>query len=196
MRNPNPKLRAIARAACAAAWIAGAGVACGGAKPPSGEIRSTVSAAAKVVAIDHAARKVTLENAGGDRFDVEVSQEVKNLPQVKVGDTVELTYYESLAWSVKKAGEGAPGSSAVAAVGTAPAGEKPAGAYGAHVSLTATIAAIDLAAGTVTLKGPEGDVRTVKARDPKNLERVAVGDLVDIDYTEALAIQVRDLTKH
>jgi hypothetical protein len=57
--------------------------------------------------------------------------------------------------------------------------------------MTATIDAIDLGNGTVTLKGPEGNSRTFKARDPKNLQRVQVGDLVDITYTEALAVRVR-----
>ncbi len=45
-------------------------------------------------------------------------------------------------------------------------------------------------AGTVTLRGPDGGTTTIKARNPDNLNRVAVGDLVDITYTEALAISV------
>ena len=49
----------------------------------------------------------------------------------------------------------------------------------------------DLANGTVTLKGPQGNSRTMKARDPKNLQKVQVGDLVDITYTEAVAVRVR-----
>jgi hypothetical protein len=33
-------------------------------------------------------------------------------------------------------------------------------------------------------------VTTFKARDPRNLERVAVGDLVEVTYTEAVAVSV------
>ncbi len=40
----------------------------------------------------------------------------------------------------------------------------------------------------MTIKGPEGNTETVKARDPKNLDAVKVGDLVEITYTRALAI--------
>jgi len=40
----------------------------------------------------------------------------------------------------------------------------------------------------VTIKGPEGNTETVKARNPKNLDAVKVGDLVEITYTRALAI--------
>jgi DNA-binding beta-propeller fold protein YncE len=70
-------------------------------------------------------------------------------------------------------------------------GEKPAGAAATQVNMTATIEAIDQATGTVTLKGPQGNSRTIKARDPKNLQKVQVGDLVDITYTEAVAVRVR-----
>ena len=54
--------------------------------------------------------------------------------------------------------------------------------------MTVTIVEIDKKAGTVTIKGPEGNTETVKARDPKNLEGVKVGDLVEMTYTRALAI--------
>ena len=64
----------------------------------------------------------------------------------------------------------------------------PAGAIGEQVTVTATIVAVDKAAGTVTIKGPGGDTEVVKARDPKNLELVKVGDLVELTYTRALVI--------
>ena len=51
-------------------------------------------------------------------------------------------------------------------------------------------AAIDKLAGTVTLRGPSGDMTTIKARDPQKLDRVSVGDVVEITYTEAVAIAV------
>jgi hypothetical protein len=51
------------------------------------------------------------------------------------------------------------------------------------------------AAGTVTLQGPTGTT-TIKVRDPRNLERVAVGDLIEITYTEAVAASVEPPVKH
>ena len=69
-------------------------------------------------------------------------------------------------------------------------GQKPAGAVGQRVTFAATIEAIDLAKGTVTLKGPQGNSQTIKARNPANLKKVKVGDVVDITYTEAVAIKV------
>ena len=74
-------------------------------------------------------------------------------------------------------------------------GQKPGGAVGKRVTFTATIEAIDLAKGTVTLKGPQGRSETIKARNPANLKKVKVGDLVDISYTEAVAIKVEGAPK-
>jgi hypothetical protein len=59
---------------------------------------------------------------------------------------------------------------------------------GRQITVTATITAIDTKARTVTVKGPQGNLETVKVRDPKNLAGVKVGDLVELTYTQALAI--------
>ena len=115
---------------------------------------------------------------------------VRNLPQVKVGDEVTASYYESLAYEVKKPGTAVPGATVAEEAGRAKPGERPAGAGARVTTIVATIAGIDKAAGTVTLQGPTGRMTTIKARDPRNLERVAVGDLVEITYTEAVAISV------
>jgi len=40
----------------------------------------------------------------------------------------------------------------------------------------------------VTLKGPDGKTVDVKVMDPKNLEKVKVGDQIEITYTQAFAI--------
>jgi hypothetical protein len=89
---------------------------------------------------------------------------------------------------VHKPGEAAPGATSQQAVVSTKPGETPGAAVGQEVTVTATVTAIDTKAGTVTVKGPQGGERTVKARDPKNLAKIKVGDLVEITYTEALAI--------
>ena len=163
---------------------------------PSGTVgANAVSATATVKAIDQKTRMVTLKRADGSLIKFRAGDEVRNLPQVKVGDEVTVTYYESLAYEVKKPGDAVPGASVAEGAERAKLGEKP-GASGARITtVTATIAAIDKAAGTVTLKGPEGDLTTIKARDPQNLNRVSVGDLVQITYTEAVGISVETPAK-
>lgn len=151
---------------------------------------NVVSTTATVKALDLTTREVTLQHADGSTIQIQAGEQVRNLAQVKVGDTVRVTYYESLAYDVRKPGEGKTGVVVAEELARAKPGEKPAGGAARIITITATITAIDKAATTVTLKGPEGNSVTVKARDPKKLERVAVGDLVDITYTEAFAILV------
>jgi Cu/Ag efflux protein CusF len=158
---------------------------------PSGTLGANlVTATARVKAIDLQTRHVTLERADGSEVMLYVDDTVRNLPQVKVGDEVKASYYESLAYEVKKPGTAAPGATVAEEAGRAKLGEKPAGAGARVTTAVLTITGIDKAAGTVTLQGPTGRVTTVKARDPRNLERVAVGDLVEVTYTEAMAVSV------
>jgi Cu/Ag efflux protein CusF len=161
------------------------------AAPVSGTVgENQVAATATVKAIDLKTRHVTLQRADGSLVKFVAGDEVRNLPQVKVGDEVKVTYYESLAYEVRKAGTGGPVAAVAAGAARAPLGEKPAGLVGQATTVTATIAAIDKVAPSVTLRTPSGELSTFKVRDPQKLERVAVGDLVDITYTEALAISV------
>lgn len=167
------------------------------AAPVSGTVgENLVSATATVKAIDQKTRRVTLQRADGSVVKFVAGEQVRNLPQVKVGDEVNVTYYESLAYEVRKPGDGAaPGAAVAEGAARAKLGEKPGGAAGRVTTVTATIAAIDKTAMTVTLRGPDGEATTVKARDPQKLDRVAVGDLVDITYTEALAVSVEPPAK-
>jgi Cu/Ag efflux protein CusF len=185
-------MRKLAIALVSALCAGVVGVASAGEiKKPSGEIGRQRLATAEVIAIDLPTRTVTLKGPKGNELTVHADDRVKNLPQVRVGDRVDVSYQESLVWNVKKASEGKPGASVQSGAVSAKPGEKPAGAAATQVNMTATIEAIDQATGTVTLKGPQGNSRTIKARDPKNLQKVQVGDLVDITYTEAVAVRVR-----
>lgn len=159
---------------------------------PKGEISDAVEMQATVTAIDLKTRMVTLKGPEGAETTIQVDQRARNLPQVKVGDVVKVAYVQHVAWQARKGGEGAPSSDVAAeqAAVRAEPGERPAGAVGQRVTFTATIEAIDLSKGTVTLKGPQGDSQTIKARNPANLKKVKVGDLVDITYTEVVAIKV------
>lgn len=60
------------------------------------------------------------------------------------------------------------------------------------VKITATITAIDKASRDVTLKGPEGNQVTVTAGpDVKNFDKLKVGDQVDLQYVEALTLELK-----
>ena len=153
---------------------------------PKGQTAAVVTLRGTVEAIDKEKQTVTIK--GPKRSLTVRVQDPKKLDAIKVGDPVIGKYYEAIAFEVKKPGTATPGVTSQQAVGTSAPGATPAGAVGEQVTITATITAIDKAAHTVTIKGPEGNTETVKARNPKNLDAVKVGDLVEITYTRALAI--------
>jgi Cu/Ag efflux protein CusF len=150
----------------------------------------TATATAVVQAIDLNTREVTLKGEDGNVFSFIAGDQVKNLPQVHVGDTVKATYTESLALEVRRVEGASPEVSASATGGSAAPGEKPAGTVGRTVTASAVITAIDRTANTVTLRGPSGNSRVVQVRDPKNLENVQVGDMVYATYTQSLGLAV------
>jgi len=156
------------------------------AKPKGREEAVVVTLRGTVEAIDKTAHTVTIK--GPQRTLTVQVRDPKKLEAIKVGDPVVGKYYEALAFEVKKPGTAAPGVTAQQGVATSKPGETPAGAVGQQIKITVTVVAIDKTAHTVTIKGPDGTVETVKARDPKNLDALNVGDLVEITYTRALAI--------
>jgi Cu/Ag efflux protein CusF len=150
---------------------------------------STVKVRGTVDAVDKEKGTVTLKGPKGRTVTLNVKDPAK-LDAIKVGDPVVATYTEAVAFQVRKAGTATPGATVQEARVTSKPGETPAGAVGREITVTATITAIDHKANTVTIKGPEGNTETVKAKDPKNLKLIKVGDLVDITYAQALAVSL------
>ena len=162
---------------------------------PAIEESTLVTVTATVEAIDQKTRMVTLKGPQGNSVTFKAGEQIKNLSQVKVGDSVLAKYYESVAVEVKKPGDAKPGVTKQEAVTRAKPGETPAGMAVSQVTVTTTITAIDKKKPTVTLKGADGKTTTVKVRNPKNLENVKVGDQVVITYTEALALSLEKAPK-
>jgi len=164
---------------------------------PSVHKERTTHKTATVEAIDLQTRVVTLKGSEGNLFDITAGKEVKNLPQVKVGDLVNVSFYESIAVKVFKPGEIPQGMEGgkVAAERIAKPGEKPAGMAGAQVTMTATVESINPNKTSVTLKMSDGKYKVVKVENKKNLDTVNVGDEVMITATEALAIAVKPAKK-
>jgi hypothetical protein len=140
-----------------------------------------------VEAVDKERGTVTLKGPQGRTVTLEVKDKAK-LDAISAGDPVVANYVEAVAVRLSK--QGAPGVTTQETRLSSKPGETPAGGVGREVTVTATVTAIDKKANTVTIKGPEGNSQTVKARDPKNLAALKVGDLIDITYTQALAISL------
>lgn len=157
---------------------------------------STISAT--VQAIDMATRMVTLVGPDGKSFVVEAGEEVRNLPQVKVGDKVTVEYYEGLVAEMAHPGASTKEVEVTGAMGRAPLGGRPAGAVGKAVTATVVIEHVDLLRHTVFFKGPLGKTRVVKAEKPEfqaMLKKLKPGDKVKLTYFEAMAVSVRPAGK-
>ena len=175
--------------AAPAAAPAPAPVSAPAAAPVGNTVVATVELTAIVTAINHATREVTLKKEDGTEVTFVASEDVKNLPQVKVGDVLHVVYAEALAYEVRKGGTTAAPVVAVAG-GAAELGQRPAGALARQTTATVAITAIDRTVPSVTFQGPAGNTRTIKVLHPERLEGVSVGDTVELTFTEALAIKV------
>jgi len=145
-----------------------------------------------VEALDLSNRMITLRAPAGDSLTMQVDERVKNLPQVAVGDTVSVAYYES--WALSLDGSGDPASASV--MRTAEAGRPPAVFAARRSNVQATVTAIDAGKPSVTFRGPQGRVQEVSvAQDPRILARLKVGETYNVAYTEHLAMVVEKTTK-
>jgi len=81
----------------------------------------------------------------------------------------------------------------LAQTGSAVVGKEPGKvAMAQSVKATATIAAIDAATRAITLKGPKGNEVVVTAGPQvKNFAQLKVGDQVNIEYVESLALELK-----
>ena len=162
---------------------------------PSGHEQNLVERRAVVTAVDQRQRLLAITGDDGDKAVLAIPGEFHDLDKLRVGDPVVVSYTEAIAWQVKPAGKAASGVSVREALTNPMPGEEPGGAIQRDVTVTATIAGIDRANATATLAGPQGNLQTVKVQNPADLERVAVGDLVEITFSEVRALSVRRADK-
>jgi hypothetical protein len=150
---------------------------------------------ATISAIDKTARTVTLTDEQGEKHEVDVPKSMKSFDKLKIGQKVSVDYYESLAVSLDKSGTGGPGRAQQEQTQALPATAEhgPGRVRMKQSSVTAEVVAVDAAKHKVTLKGPDGNTRTIDVKDPairEKLPSVKPGDNVDVVYTEAVAARL------
>lgn len=159
---------------------------------PSFFASQSMTVTAVVEAIDHETRVVTVRKSDGEELTFTASDEARNLDQVSVGDVLIAEYIESVSIEVM-AGDGMEADAvAVSAMVRTDEGEMPGIAAMDSTVIVATVEEIDLEANTFKLKGPDGTINEYVARVPENLKRAAVGDLVVITVTSAVAVTVEE----
>jgi hypothetical protein len=148
-----------------------------------------VSATATIQAIDKANRLVTLRDEKGAEDSFVVSPEMKRFDELKVGDKVTVTYYESLVLQLRKPGDPAP-TSGDKTQATRSTGASPGATLSRQQTTSVEVLGIDPKLPSITVRTTDGRTITRKVENPKNIEGVKVGDKIDITYTQAALVEV------
>jgi hypothetical protein len=144
-----------------------------------------------VSAIDRPARTVTVMTAEGESRTVDVPADMRSFDGLKVGDHVDVDYYESIGLALMPAGS----KTRLTETATAgPAAEMGGVSVGRQIKATVEVVEVDEVMNRLTFKGPKGNLRTVTVYDPamqKKLTGLQPGEKVQITYREALAAAIK-----
>jgi hypothetical protein len=159
-----------------------------------------LTATVTVDAIDKAQRMVTVRDERGRKDTFHAPAEMQRFDELKVGDRINMTYYQGVAFEVRKRDAAAPATVEAPAekpVGTSGtteitrgAGPLPSGAITQRRTATVTVKATDLPNQLLTVWLPSGRVATHKVQDPEMLKGIVADDKIDITYAEGLLIEV------
>lgn len=157
---------------------------------PAIAIRDQVTATATVKAINLDTRQVTLQGKKGKAFTITVSDAVTNLPQVKVGDKVVVTYNEALLVRLTgKAGDGISRRTDTLGASSAEPGQLPSGAVRDTVKVTANIVAVNQKTRKVIVRGAKKTM-TIKVPMDMDISKFKAGDQIEAEYVQELAISI------
>ena len=148
---------------------------------------------ATIEAIDAKTRNVTLRAADGKTQTVQAPVDV-DLTVLKKGDVVILGAYQRVSVRALSPGSAPLGVTREVAAARSQPGETPGRVLAEATRVVSEVTAIDLANNRVTLKGADGLARTLDVKNPENqrkLQTLKVGDLVEIDFIEAVGVELK-----
>lgn len=157
---------------------------------PSMYSSDSITVTAVVEAINHETREVTLRKNSGEVITFTASEEARNLDQVAVGDILNANLTQSVSIEVMEDDGKGPRVAELGAMDRTDKGKMPGGAVINATVVVASVEEINIEANTFKLLGPDGNVNEYTARNPENLKRASVGDLVVITVAESMAISV------
>ncbi|MBT1269929.1 hypothetical protein [Pseudomonas sp. VS38] len=147
----------------------------------------------KVLEVDAANHQVVLEGAEGRKVHVQLSDQAKDLGNLKVGDQVKVLVTHSVAAVLdtdidKSAPDATEKTGVLRATADNP---NPGGAAFRQVQVQLKITHIDLAKNQVTLENPAGQSKVLTVEKPEiraGLKDLKVGQSVLVTYTDTLEI--------
>jgi len=147
-----------------------------------------ITVVATIQAIDSTARRITFRNADGSEDTVTAGPEVQRFNELKVGDKVTFTYFESTVYQLRKSGMARTATETAAA--SPGAGKLPGGTMARQTVQTVTVKSVDMNAPSITVTTSDGRTVTRKVDKKSVLEGVKPGDQIDITSSEALLVSV------
>ena len=160
------------------------------------QLTNVLTATAEVVAVNPTTRIIALRREDGSLFQVLAGQDVRNFAQITAGDKLRVQYRETLTASVQPAGESTMSVEAGAAAVRAKPGAKPAFGVGAAISVRAKVESIDHERDIVVCSLSSGEIIARRIVTPEGREFVKglkIGDTVQLEYSEALAMSVEKM---
>jgi hypothetical protein len=147
----------------------------------------------KVLKVDAANHQVVLQGAEGREVHVQLSDQAKDLGNLKVGDQVKVLVTHSVAAVLdtdidKSAPDATEKTGVLRATADNP---NPGGAAFRQVQVQLKITHIDLAKNQVTLENPAGQTKVLTVEKPQiraGLKDLKVGQSVLVTYTDTLEI--------
>ena len=155
------------------------------------ELSDVVEVKATVIGVDAQARTLELRGPDGNEMGLSVGPEVRNLSQVEVGDILRVSYYTG--YLISMAEPGKAGVDLGIAAGRAEEGARPGVVVGDTIRATVEILSVSRDGTAVSFRDPDGKLKSMEIQREEGqafARKLKPGDLVDIQYAEALAIGV------
>jgi len=147
----------------------------------------TVTVAGTIETIDDSRHTINLRKADGGIETVHVPVNVKQFDQFKVGDHVSATYNNTVTARLKP-----PGEAAVDNMGgsTSMGQNVDSGGTAAMIrTMTVTVTDVDKSAGSISVSGPNNWRYSRRVADPAMLDKIKVGDKIDITWDTSVTLQ-------
>jgi outer membrane protein OmpA-like peptidoglycan-associated protein len=144
-----------------------------------------------VSSVDPVGRNIAIKGPSGKVRTVKAGKNIQGLEKVNVDDAIVAEYYRSATFWLDKPGTQPMNPDIVAAFQAASKGNDVVEAGEMAAEGTATVAAVDKAAGVVTLTGPAGRTFPVKVENPALLGGVSAGQKIDYKVVDVVAFDVK-----
>ncbi|NCZ84935.1 MAG: hypothetical protein EBY94_04590 [Burkholderiaceae bacterium] len=143
---------------------------------------------AVVTKVDSKTRTVTLKDKDGTVTNFVAGPEIKNFPQIKVGDRLTVTHELAVVIELLKVNnQGIRSEVQTTSQTSAPLGSKPASVISNTTTIIATVIGIDRQKLTISVKGPKSKPDIYRIKNAALLKDIAVNDEVKIVLYDAMA---------